>query len=1518
MSAGPLGLPKLMPHERLLGLVLGIGGGGYWWYHSDPTRRNDALFALGVATAVLAIALYFLRWHRARVAAKSAVRENAQSQEVLKKQVQPPQLRDPKLQAHLQKIQNEFGETVEKLAKTQYPFAHKPAFLVIGETSSGKSLAIDKSSIKWHPDFQTMVNKIDSDKPSKGMNGTIGMEWWFGEEAIIIDTAGEVLGLEYAGEKAAQAVALGSADLEGKAWETLLSALKDGRDGRRPFNGVILFVPADSLMNDAPATREAKATATRNRLVRLRDKFGLRFPVWVVVSKADLALLGFTEFVNGVPLTNIDPQMFGWSNGASLDRPFAADEVGKHFSDLAERLERWRLGMLRPTAPLKTAAIAGAELFYAFPEQLRVLGERLAEYLGHVFYEDPNTTLDDKERKALAKKSRQPMVRGVYLTSSLQTGQFKEAMTGANQRGDAGVRTVQRRLLHATRPLFIKDLFAERILKEWRLITPDPNISKARRNRVLKWSATGALAGMIVLGTMWWTGGALRASDEMKGAWTRLNECAAIIDEKGDLHPPRAENATRDKDAIAKAWSTVLDDVQRATKPIEVPAIFRPRSWFDSSTKSTEGGDFMKEERRERAAEIIETKLLTPMLKHVRSRLETFHGKNSAQRMWTPEEDEAIAALVHWSQYAEDAGDQAKRAKWLNPGVLHLVRSTLGAESDETPGAGALREKLTIALGGELNGPKQEKLPTDIRTLTLEQDSLMGLKASIGDLAPYLGDFTEARKYENVKYSLNARDHFRVKGVLEASDTMRETLQKASAGSANAEDGVARGWVKKYSEAMDTLSQGFSHDARLNYSGLNRAITKACEAASKAIGQVVDCPVVMKNGAAGTTGSSYAVELKQSQGILDRIWATRLADGETSTERNALTFLDEMLKTDSSWKSGDAAPLRIDSVRTYLVSMTSPHFVDGSTCGRLGWLAEEANEIKARRDQLLKGIGASDAEVTGQMPKGALGNIDPSQRSVSTGVAGAVAEVPVETMVSQIRSSAFGKITGEATAATANRVASFRTWIDAEAAKNKGKGTKGVEHLVLAESQSPSKNGEDAPAFLAAYARFDIEKMKLLARDLCVVASAPMPPETSSIPQPSGRDDEARCAGAWMEPFDSIQTDFWNDHDTLIENPIKPMIPTGTFSQHVLRLSHASFDAIQAMKTACDGANARIAAGIPSKKSDPKLVASSVQVPKVSVGVEDALKAALPSVPNEACPASVRLAEAKSALQNSALKDHPKVSQAVREYLDAADKAANGACRSTRMETIQSTWNALKRPLQPESTVDYESWDLLDRDFRQVEIACSNAESLNASDIDYPKSTIEGLRLVKDRWSALMKVWKKHQSAEVFVSVRSENLAAGIQDILLRTEPPNPPTAVYGIDERFNPDMGNEENKKKCLRWSLGEDAESRTFQIGARERRASAGGAIPWRSRDESGRWFVLNKLSSADPKTAPKLEGNGYFVMRTSADIWQEWAGEPPFPGQGGKNVQIAKYEVDYYIVVGDAELREALKTIVGSPLK
>jgi type VI secretion system protein ImpL len=300
------------------------------------------------------------------------------------------------------------------------------------------------------------------------VGGTRDCDWWFTDEAVFLDTAGR-----YTTQQSQQEVDAG-------AWKGFLQLLKTSRT-RRPINGVLVTLSAGDLLQQSPAEREALTLALRARVRELYEELGVRFPIYVLVTKSDL-LAGFSEFFAAL---GKEERAQVW--GFSLPHGEEGLDPAKLSADL-EGLER-RLYERLPERLEEEREPARRALLYGFPQQFALLRDRLVDFVEATF--------------APTKFEAAALLRGVYFTSGTQEGSPIDRVMGALARGLG----LERRLLPAQNPSG-RSYFLTRLLRE--VVFPEAGLTGLdlrgeRRRQWLQRAAVGAAAAVLVLATAaWW------------------------------------------------------------------------------------------------------------------------------------------------------------------------------------------------------------------------------------------------------------------------------------------------------------------------------------------------------------------------------------------------------------------------------------------------------------------------------------------------------------------------------------------------------------------------------------------------------------------------------------------------------------------------------------------------------------------------------------------------------------------------------------------------------------------------------------------------------------------------------------------------------------------------------------------------------------------------------------------------------------------------------------------------------
>jgi len=339
-----------------------------------------------------------------------------------------------------------------------------PWYVVIGPPGAGKTTAIVNSGLKFPLSDEIGKSAIG------GVGGTRNCDWWFTNEAVLIDTAGR-----YTTQESDE-----SAD--NSAWTGFLSLLKKHRK-RQPINGAIIAISLSDLSMQDTTTQAGHAAAIRRRLQELREQLGVRFPVYILFTKADL-IAGFAEYFDGLGKQERE-QVWGFTLPLSLQRDDVSPISGfrEEFDALLSQLNSQSLERIQTEIdPQRRSLIAG------FPNQVASLRQVAGDFLSEVFQDN---RFDDRQ-----------MLRGVYFTSGTQEGApIDRLMMGMARTfgiGRQAIGTGQ----GTGKSYFLTKLLQDVIFKESGLVSADDKVERRYR-----WIRRGAIAASvvvaIVLGSVW-------------------------------------------------------------------------------------------------------------------------------------------------------------------------------------------------------------------------------------------------------------------------------------------------------------------------------------------------------------------------------------------------------------------------------------------------------------------------------------------------------------------------------------------------------------------------------------------------------------------------------------------------------------------------------------------------------------------------------------------------------------------------------------------------------------------------------------------------------------------------------------------------------------------------------------------------------------------------------------------------------------------------------------------------------
>ena len=326
--------------------------------------------------------------------------------------------------------------------------------MIIGPPGAGKTTALLNSGLHFPLAEQSL----------KGVGGTRNLDFWFTDEAVLVDTAGR-----YTTQDADLRV-------DSAGWASFLKLLKKHRP-LQPVNGVIVAIGVDELIRSDCAGIDAHARAVRRRLVELRQTLEATVPVYVMLTKADL-LAGFSEYFD-----DLDVEGRRAVVGATVnfgDGKPGAEALARAFDDMAQSItDRQAKRLFDETDAMRRGLLLG------FPTQLQSLRTRMLRFIEGAF---------------LSGEEAAGVLRGFYLTSGVQEGTPLDRILS----GMADVYDRPLKSGHGTagRAYFLNRLLTEVLFQEAGLVTMDP---KARnRQRAQLTAALGGIAAIALLTLVLW------------------------------------------------------------------------------------------------------------------------------------------------------------------------------------------------------------------------------------------------------------------------------------------------------------------------------------------------------------------------------------------------------------------------------------------------------------------------------------------------------------------------------------------------------------------------------------------------------------------------------------------------------------------------------------------------------------------------------------------------------------------------------------------------------------------------------------------------------------------------------------------------------------------------------------------------------------------------------------------------------------------------------------------------------
>ena len=295
-------------------------------------------------------------------------------------------------------IQDRFNEAIQTLKtgkdkKEDLLLNSLPWYIIIGPPGSGKTTALLNSGLQF-----PLKDKLGADAV-KGIGGTRHCDWWFTNEAVLIDTAGRFTTQD------------SDSEIDKTAWQSFMSLLKKHRK-QRPINGALVTMSLSDMLTLSDDERTYYAKTIRKRIEELNQELKVQFPVYFMFTKCDL-VSGFTSFFSSLTAKQRN-QVWGETFELSDkgESGFDVDDYDLHYEQLIERLNtQLLLHLKQQNDPNKKADIL------SFPAQMESMKESIHQFLKDIF--------------GANKYQESALLRGVYFTSGTQQGSPFDSLLGS-------------------------------------------------------------------------------------------------------------------------------------------------------------------------------------------------------------------------------------------------------------------------------------------------------------------------------------------------------------------------------------------------------------------------------------------------------------------------------------------------------------------------------------------------------------------------------------------------------------------------------------------------------------------------------------------------------------------------------------------------------------------------------------------------------------------------------------------------------------------------------------------------------------------------------------------------------------------------------------------------------------------------------------------------------------------------------------------------------------------------------
>jgi type VI secretion system protein ImpL len=347
------------------------------------------------ATAVaLLVVIGVLVFRRLRAVARATALER----ELLRQAAQHAEQVRPDRRAEVMALQAHMKQAIDALKRSKISkkggktaLYALPWYVIVGPPAAGKTTALEQSGLAFS-------SPVANSPKIKGTAGTRNCDWWFSQEAILLDTAGR----------------FATDDDDREEWVAFLETIKRCR-AERPLDGVVVAVSTTDLAATSDAELEDLAAKLRSRIDEITERLEMVVPIYVMFTKADL-VAGFVEFFGDL---GKQQRAQPWGATFSMDDERLSEPGRACDAELDVLIKALHARMIERLAREPMPEVRARVL--QFPLELSALRAPICHFIEQLVRSNPYQEA--------------PILRGFYFTSGTQVGRPMDRVLANMARG---------------------------------------------------------------------------------------------------------------------------------------------------------------------------------------------------------------------------------------------------------------------------------------------------------------------------------------------------------------------------------------------------------------------------------------------------------------------------------------------------------------------------------------------------------------------------------------------------------------------------------------------------------------------------------------------------------------------------------------------------------------------------------------------------------------------------------------------------------------------------------------------------------------------------------------------------------------------------------------------------------------------------------------------------------------------------------------------------------------------------